>query len=169
MIGRLRNSPFGLKQYSPNSPNHFAQARRLRGDGQVNKRVNSRKRECSLSKRECRRVAPTLWALGFEVCLYHPPLTPPVTMASCREAEGRRKLSERSEFFRRQHDGSGVGVSAEGGRPSFGYFSWPRKKSNAPPGAPGQWHWQIRSRISQCQRRTNLELHESKDWVSLLF
>ncbi|WP_165919130.1 hypothetical protein [Sulfuritortus calidifontis] len=63
-----------------------------------------------------------------------------MSMASCREAEGRRKLSERSEFFRRLHDGSGAGVSAEAGRPSFGYFSWSRKKSNPLPGGPGQRH-----------------------------
>ena len=167
-LGRLRNSPFGLKQYSPNSPNHFAQARRLRGDGQVNKRVNSRKRECSLSKRECRRVAPTLWALGFEVCLYHPPLTPPVTMASCREAEGRRKLSERSEFFRRLHDGSGAGVSAEAGRAFFGYLSLhEQRKVTRCRAPPANGIDRTRSGISFRQRRNSFGLHESPDCVSL--
>jgi len=80
--------------------------------------LNSRKRECCLFW-EGRRDAPTLW-FCFLVLFLPPPLTPPVSMASCREAEGRRKLFERSEFFRRLHGGSGAGVSAEAGRAFFG-------------------------------------------------
>jgi len=69
---------------------------------------------------QCADILVLLLILGL---IFKPPLTPPVTMASGREAEGRRKLFERSEFFRRLHDGSGAGVSAEAGRAFFGYLS----------------------------------------------
>ncbi len=52
-------------------------------------------------------MAPPLWFWGW---LLPPPLTPPVTLASCREAEGRRVcLSPKGELASRLHDGSGTG------------------------------------------------------------
>jgi hypothetical protein len=53
------------------------------------------------------------------------------------EAEGRRKLFERSEFFRRLGKAGILGVSTEAGRAFFGYFLCTSKESNALPGAPG--------------------------------
>ena len=57
------------------------------------------------------------------------------------EAEGRRKLFERSEFFRRPLKAGSLGVSTEAGCAFFGYFLCTSKESNAPPGAPGQTPW----------------------------
>ena len=48
----------------------------------------------------------------------------------------RRKVSERSEFFRRPAEPGILGVSTDAGRPSFGSFSWSRKKRNWQPGHP---------------------------------
>jgi len=53
-------------------------------------------------------------------------------------AAGRRKVSERSEFFRRLKIVHAAGVSTSAGWPSFGDFSWPDKKSYVLPGTPGQ-------------------------------
>jgi hypothetical protein len=56
------------------------------------------------------------------------------------EAGGSRRvcLSPKGELRSRPALPRNLGVSTDAGRPSFGYFSWPRKKSNALPGAPGQ-------------------------------
>ncbi len=54
------------------------------------------------------------------------------------EAEGRRKLFERSEFFRRPLKVGSLGVSTEAGRAFFGSFLCTSKERNALPGAPGQ-------------------------------
>jgi len=59
-------------------------------------------------------------------------------LALSGEAEGRRKLSERSEFFRRPGKAEIIGVSTAAGRAFFGYFLCTSKESNALPGAPGQ-------------------------------
>ncbi len=65
---------------------------------------------------------------------------PPLTAPRISGAAGgrRRKLSERSEFFRRPVAPEILGVSPEAGRAFFGYFLCTNKESNAPPGAPGQ-------------------------------
>jgi hypothetical protein len=55
------------------------------------------------------------------------------------EAGGsRRKLSERSEFFRRPASSRSLGVSTEGGVLSLVTFLCTSKESNVPPGTPGQ-------------------------------
>jgi len=51
-------------------------------------------------------------------------------------AEGRRKLSERSEFFRRPVPSRNHGVSTDAGRAFFGYFLCTSKESNRLPGRP---------------------------------
>ena len=86
--------------------------------GKSTNALNSREREYYFLV-DGWRAAPTILVFAFLVLTLTTPLTPPVTMALCREAEGRRKLFERSEFFRRLHDGSGTGVSAEGGAAFF--------------------------------------------------
>jgi hypothetical protein len=49
----------------------------------------------------------------------------------------RRKVSERSEFFRRPAESGKLGVSTDVGRVFFGDFLCTSKESHAPPGAPG--------------------------------
>ena len=105
--GRLANSPFGLRHRSPTSPVGMGETRRR----QRGKGVTTRR--------------------------FAPPLTEPRISALAGEAEGRRKLFERSEFFRRPGKVGILGVSTEAGRAFFGYFLCTSKESNAPPGAPG--------------------------------
>jgi hypothetical protein len=64
-----------------------------------------------------------------------PPLQPepsfPGLAGGCR-----RKVSERSEFFRRPAETGKLGVSTDVGRAFFGYFLCTSKESNAPAGRP---------------------------------
>ena len=53
-------------------------------------------------------------------------------------AGGRRKLFERSEFFRRPLKVGSLGVSTAAGRAFFGSFLCTSTERDALPGAPGQ-------------------------------
>lgn len=69
---------------------------------------------------------------GFDV---PSPLPEPRIFGLAGGAEGRRKLSERSEFFRRPAESKILGVSTAAGRAFFGSFLCTSKERNAPPGA----------------------------------
>jgi len=74
-------------------------------------------------------------------------------------AGGRRKLFERSEFFRRPVKVGSLGVSTEAGRAFFGSFLCTSKERDALPGAPGQTPWAY---VASANQRTHMGLPAEK-------
>jgi hypothetical protein len=78
------------------------------------------------------------------------PLPEPRMMALSGEARGRRKLFERSEFFRRPLKAGSLGVSTAAGRGFFGYFLHRvMEKVTSRRATPGQTPWPYEATADQ--------------------
>jgi hypothetical protein len=90
-------------------------------------------------KQTLNQAGRPLLATGFvtDGLLFSPLQPEPWFLDGSGEAEGRRKLSERSEFFRRPFPSRNHGVSTDAGRAFFAYLLCTSKESKALPGAPG--------------------------------
>lgn len=113
-------APAGLRHCSPTPPERQHEIWRLRG-------------ESSTTRHRCHPAVTAPCATLFR---------PLCQRRGFCSGSGLPQASERclsaASSFAAPVQSKNSGVSPEAGRPSFGYFSWPLKKSNALPGAPGQ-------------------------------
>lgn len=122
--GGSQTRPCGAQTRSPTSPAAPMAGRRRQTGGESSLR-NPRRLSQPLAERAAAGAA-TLFS----------PLPAPGGRHLSGEAEGQRKLFERSEFFRCPDKCLPPGVSPAAGRAFFGYFLCTSKESNWPPGHP---------------------------------
>ncbi len=113
-------APAGLRHCSPTPPERRHESWRLRGGS-------------SATRHRCHPAVTAPCATLFR---------PLCRRRSFCSGSGLPQASERclsaASSFAAPVQSENSGVSPEAERPSFGYFSWPFKKSNALPGAHGQ-------------------------------